>query len=161
MLIDAVSMLPGVRLTIVGDGPNRRRLIQQVEHSAARDRITIEGFCAHDELPTRYRTFDAVAVPSLTTPTWVEQFGRVAVEAMASGVPVVVSDSGSLPGVVGSAGLLARPGDAAHWAEQLQLLHDDPAVWSRCAVAGRTQAERFSWPSVAREQADLYREVAA
>ena len=66
---------------------------------------------APDELAGVYRRFDVVAVPSLETPSWIEQFGRVAVEAMASGVAVVASDSGSLPEVVADAGILVPPGD--------------------------------------------------
>ncbi len=102
-----------------------------------------------------------MAVPSLTTPSWVEQFGRVPVEAMAAGVPVLVSRSGSLPDVVGDAGLLAEPGDVEDWARQLKRLAADPALRNQFARAARPRAERYSWAAIATQQAALYREVAA
>ena len=50
-------------------------------------------------------------LPSLTRPNWKEQFGRVLIEAMASGVPVIGSDSGAIPDVIGQAGLIFPEGD--------------------------------------------------
>ena len=97
---------------------------------------TIRGFAAHDELPTLpllRRARRAVAGDA----GWIEQFGRVAVEAMASGVPVVASDSGSLPEVVGDAGVLVPPGDVDALAGCARTPRDDRAERTRLADAGR------------------------
>ena len=124
--------------------------------SGASDRIHIDGFVANADLPARYRAFDVVAVPSLDTPSWVEQFGRVAVEAMASGAVVVASRSGALPDVVGDAGLLVPPGDVDALAEALARLRDDPSLRRDLQTAGRERAQRYAWPAIARRQADFY-----
>ena len=103
---------PASSCVIVGDGPEREAIERAGSAiSASTERVTLRGFAAHDDLPDLYRSFDVLVVPSLETPCWIEQFGRVAVEAMASGVPVVASDSGSLPEVLGGAGVLVPPGD--------------------------------------------------
>ena len=72
-----------------------------------------------------------LVVPSIETPSWIEQFGRVALEAMASGVTVVASNSGALPEVLGGAGVLVPPDDVAALAEALTRLRDDPAERAR------------------------------
>ena len=102
-----------------------------------------------------------LAVPSLETPAWIEQFGRVAVEAMASGVPVVASDSGSLPEVLADAGVLVPPGDAAALAGALERLRDDRSERTRLADAGRRRSSYFSWPAVAERHHALYEEMLA
>ena len=100
-----------------------------------------------------------VAVPSLETPSWIEQFGRVAVEAMASGVAVVASDSGSLPEVVAEAGILVPPDDVGALAAALGRLRDRPGERARLAGAGRRRAARYGWDQVAARQLELYRTV--
>jgi glycosyltransferase involved in cell wall biosynthesis len=160
ILIEAIARVPGAVLDVVGGGSFEPELRAMVDRLGVADRIRFEGFSSYHDLPDVYRRFDVVAVPSLTTPTWVEQFGRVPVEAMASGVPVIVSRSGSLPDVVGDAGLLAEAGDVASWAAQLGRLAGDPALWSALRRSSRARAEHYGWTSIARQQADLYREVA-
>jgi glycosyltransferase involved in cell wall biosynthesis len=59
---------------------------------------------AHDEVPAYLNAMDLLCAPSLTTPSWREQLGRMVVEALACGVPVISSDSGELPFVVADAG---------------------------------------------------------
>ncbi|MBK9697986.1 MAG: glycosyltransferase family 4 protein [Propionibacteriaceae bacterium] len=78
-----------------------------------------------------------------------EQFGRVAVEAMACGVPVVASDSGALSDVVGGAGLLVPPGDADRLREALLRVGLDPALAHRLRTAGLAFAATCDWPVVA------------
>jgi glycosyltransferase involved in cell wall biosynthesis len=160
VLIAAIAQLPDAILDIFGAGPERAALEQLIDARGLRDRVSIRGFVG-DELPEVYRGFDVVVVPSLTTPSWVEQFGRVAIEAMASGVAVIASDSGSLPEVLGDAGVLVPPGDVDALAKALEvLLHDDDER-RRLGAAGRQRATHFSWPKVAGRQRDLYEEVLA
>ena len=62
-----------------------------------------------------WQGIDLLALPSLTTPRWAEQFGRVLVEAMARGVPVVGSSSGAIPEVIGDAGLIVPKAMPRRW----------------------------------------------
>ena len=100
-------------------------------------------------------------MPSRTTPDWVEQFGRVAVEAMACGVPVVASDSGALPDVVGDAGLLVPPGRRRRPAPSAldRMLGDvGPAPGGSREAGLRSRAE-CRWDVVADRYVDIYRRV--
>ncbi len=100
-----------------------------------------------------------LAVPSLPMPGWREQFGRVVVEAQASGIPVVASASGALPDVVGDHGLLVPPGDPPALHRALSRFLDEPGLWERIRASGIGAAGAFSWESVASAQLALYRAV--
>ncbi len=156
VLIDAIARVPDAALTIVGDGPARARLEDRTQALGLSERVTFTGFVDPDELPDRYATFDVVVVPSLPTPRWAEQFGRVAVEAMAAGVPVIASDMGELPSIVRDAGVLVPPDDAAALSVALDRLASDGELRSRLAAAGRVRAERYSWPAIAAQHHALY-----
>ena len=89
-------------LLVVGDGP----LLAEARARAASHGIPAEftGALDHAAVPQWYAGMDVVAIPSHTTRTWMEQFGRIVIEANAAGVPVVVSDSGELPETVAATG---------------------------------------------------------
>ncbi len=157
VLLDAVASEPDLTLRVIGDGPERDDLRARAECPDLAGRVTFAGFRSYGELRALYRDLDVVAVPSLETPTWVEQFCRVAVEAMASGVPVVASDSGALPEVVGAAGLLVPPGDAQALRTALIRLLRKPDCWTELRRAALSTVGRFSWAAVAKAQAELYR----
>jgi glycosyltransferase involved in cell wall biosynthesis len=141
-LLAAVRKLPPpVELVLLGDGELRTRLEgQPVPGSQVR---VIDGL-AHDAMATGYAQLDVLVLPSRTTPTWKEQFGRVAVEAMWCGVPVVGSDSGEIPWLIEltGGGLLFPEGDAEALATQLCKLQDDPALRAQLAATGRGSVER-------------------
>jgi len=158
VLIDAVAGQPGWTLHIVGDGPTAADIGRHAAPCGVQ--VTISGFVPTEDLPDVYRSFDVVVVPSLETPSWTEQFCRVAVEAMASGVPVVASDSGALPEVVGDAGVLVPPGDASALRRTLAELASDPARRAMLGQAGRDRSRRFAWASVAENQHRFYDTVA-
>jgi glycosyltransferase involved in cell wall biosynthesis len=143
-------------LDIVGDGPDRPLLEQEIARIGLNARVRVRGFVSHEDLPNIFRSLDIVCVPSLPTPRWIEQFGRVAVEAMASGVPVVASNVGSLPEVVGDAGILLPPGDSDALADALRRLADQPCLRATMSRLGRERAELYSWSNIAKVHQDVY-----
>lgn len=156
VLVEAMAGVPDATLDITGDGPAAGSIDEAIARHGMKDRTRRRGFVPHEELPERYRSLDVLVVPSVPTDDWVEQFGRVAVEAMACGVAVVASDSGSLREVVGVAGILVAPGDVEALAGALRSLADDPERRRALAHAGVERAALWSWPSIARRQRDLY-----
>lgn len=96
----------------------------------------------------------------LVTPSHYEGFGLPALEAMHSGCPVIVSNRGSLPEVVGPAGLLLEPDDVTGWAEALARVLTDSALRAKMVAQGKAQATTFSWPRTAAQMLDLYAKVA-
>lgn len=157
-LVRAVAALPGWRLEITGDGSERDRLRRLAGELGVADRVRFAGFATGEELAGRYRRLDVLCVPSVPTPGWLEQFGRVAVEAMACGVPVVASRTGALPDVVGGAGILAEPGDPDDLARALAEAVS-AQVWARLREHGLERSAQFAWAEVARSHDEMYRRV--
>jgi len=157
VLLDAVRGNPNWTVRIVGDGPSAGALREKAD--VLGDQVTFVGFASGEQLPDLYRSFDVLIVPSLLTPGWTEQFCRVAVEAMASGVPVIASDSGALPEVIGDAGLLVTPGDAGELRGALSLLASDPDRRIELGRRGRLQSKRFDWRTIAKEQLEFYSDI--
>ena len=105
-LLSAMRLLPRERLhaLIIGDGPAAAALQRRASMLGLEGRVSWLGYVPHDETPAVYRRMDVLVVPSRTVSNWKEQFGRVVIEALACGVPVVTSDSGELPGLVSATG---------------------------------------------------------
>jgi len=96
----------------------------------------------------------------LTQPNWKEQFGRVLQEAMACGVPVVGSDSGEIPHVVGDAGVIVGERDDEGWLGAVRSLLDDEARRADLARRGRSRAvSTYAWSVVARQHLDFFNEL--
>jgi glycosyltransferase involved in cell wall biosynthesis len=158
VLLRAAAAEPGWELRLTGDGPQRAALESLVAELGMVERVHFLGHAAGHELADRYRELDALAVPSLPTTGWLEQFCRVAVEAMAAGVPVVASRSGAIPDVVGDAGILVTPGDSAALALALNAALE-PETWTRLRRDGLERATSFTWENVARLQKIMYDNV--
>ncbi|GAA0794580.1 glycosyltransferase [Spirilliplanes yamanashiensis] len=137
----AAARRAGLRATLVvaGDGPLRERLTVQ----AARDAVPVRWLghvAGRDRLAALLATADVVLAPGP-----VETFGLAALEALASGTPVVVSGQSALPEVVGAAGAVVPGDDAAVWGAALAEVADRPVADRRAAA--RARAERFGWPA--------------
>ena len=113
VFLRALAELPQVRGAIVGDGPEGEALRALAGELRIADRVHFLGARAPGVAAQILSALDVLVLPSRTRPNWAEQFGRVLIEAMASGVPVVASDSGAISEVVGDAGVLV-PEDDAH-----------------------------------------------
>jgi len=142
-LLEAVRRLQApVELLLIGDGELRAQLEgQQIPGSRVR---VIDGL-SHAEMASGYAQLDVLALPSHTTPTWKEQFGRVIVEALWCGVPVIGSDSGEIPWLIGltGGGLVFPEGDSAMLAAQLEKLRESPELRRELDATGRAAVERL------------------
>jgi glycosyltransferase involved in cell wall biosynthesis len=107
LLLRAAAKLPGIwRVHIVGDGPERPHLEQLANELRISDRVHFDRTISSAAMPAYLQQLDVLVLSSRTKQNWKEQFGRALVEAMACEVPVIGSDSGEIPHVIGSAGLV-------------------------------------------------------
>jgi len=126
------------------------------------DRVRIETDVSHDEVAAYLNAMDLLCAPSQTTAAWREQFGRMLIEGFACGVPVVASDSGEIPHVVGDAGIIVGERDQDGWVRTISGLLSDPGRRADLARRGRHRAvASFSWPVVARHHLDFFDDVVA
>jgi glycosyltransferase involved in cell wall biosynthesis len=144
LLIEAVAdMPPHCRLRFIGAGPDEPELRRMVAERGVADRVEFRPAVPTDAVPAALAELDALAVPSLTRPNWMEQFGRVLIEAMACGTPVVGSDSGEIPRVIGDAGLITPEGDVAALRDALLRLESNAALRIHLSQMGRERALRL------------------
>ncbi|HEY9791914.1 MAG TPA: glycosyltransferase [Candidatus Obscuribacterales bacterium] len=163
-LFESMSMLPSdlqCSLAIVGSGGYRRSLESFAQSLGISQRVRWLGEKPASDMPRWISLCDAVVIPSLTTPTWKEQFGRVAVEAMACGVPVIASDSGSLPEVIAHAGMVAPEADPDKLKECLLRVMTDERLRQLLIEEGLALVDqRYLWSRVAQQTFDLYLDIA-
>ena len=156
LLFDALEKLPdSFRLLLAGDGPQRAELEGLLTDPRFDGRAFFVGLLPKERLWGFYSHLDVLAVPSLTRPAWMEQFGGVLADAMAMGVPLVGSSSGSIPEVVGPAGLVVPEGDAEALTAAFIRLEQDSDLRARLAGAGPPRFTReFAVPAYAARIAD-------
>jgi glycosyltransferase involved in cell wall biosynthesis len=137
-LAPVLAELPGVRLAFVGDGPERARL----ERSYRGMPVTFAGFLSGEALAAAYASADLFVLPSTT-----ETLGFVALEAMASGLPVVAADAGGTRDLVSheETGLLYDAADAKGPLEPIRRLLGSRTLAATLARSARAEAERCSW----------------
>ncbi len=156
LLTQAAAQLPDLRLVFLGDGPERARL----ERSARQ--AYFAGHVPSAAMPHWLAGLDILVLPSLSTKSWREQFGRILVEAMACGVPVIGSSSGEIPAVAGDAGVLVPEGDVSALVGALRKLSSSPSL--RCELAQRACArvhERYSQERIVRDTVTFYHSLVA
>lgn len=128
------------QLVVVGDGSARPALEALAARLGVAERVRFLGFVASARVPALLAHVDVLALPSRF-----EELGTAVVEALRAGVPVVASDVGGLPEVVGDAGLLHAPGDAEACARGLAAVLGDRALAARLGAAGRRRAPAYDW----------------
>lgn len=160
-LIKAAAQVPSrPHIFIVGSGSHRGELQHLAERLGVRDRVHFRSAIPAEDVPALLAEFDALVLPSLTRKNWKEQFGRVLIEAMACEVPVIGSDSGEIPHVIGDAGLVFPEGNASALAEQIQRVLDDEEYRLQLGQAGRQRVlDNFTQARVAEQTYQVYLDV--
>ncbi len=145
-----LDALPGVRGCFVGDGPHRAPL----EQAMAGRPVHFAGYLAGEELAEAVASADVLIFPSQT-----DTLGLVLLEAMAAGTPVVAARCGGAPDIVRSGfnGLLFSPGDAASAAAAVRRLLEDRVARELIRLAGRREAERWTWQAATDDLRGWYR----
>jgi glycosyltransferase involved in cell wall biosynthesis len=149
LLAATARMEHPAELVFFGSGPLREQCL--AADSPERP-VSVITDVTHDRMHDAYAQMDVLVLPSRTTPTWAEQFGRVLVEALSCGRPVIGSGSGEIPWVIETTGggRVFREGDVDHLTQILDEFAADPKL--RCALAtqGRTVVQQtFSLSAVA------------
>jgi glycosyltransferase involved in cell wall biosynthesis len=157
-----ISALAGIRqpwrALFVGGGPMADEL--SAFSAAHSGRVQVLTDVSHGDVPDHLNAMDLMCAPSQTTARWREQFGRMLIEAMACGVPVVASRSGEIPHVVGDAGLVVDEADVASWTSAIDRLLGDPAARRDLSARGMARAhDKYAWPVVARAHLTFFEEL--
>ncbi len=146
------------QLLLAGEGSAARSLQALAQELGISPRVRWLGRLSSLEMPDFYRSLHVLVLPSRPRPNWKEQFGRVLVEAMACGIPVVGSRSGEIPHVIGQAGWTFPDGDPEALRRCLERLAADPTLRERLAQEGRARAlAHFTMDQVAERTAEVYR----
>jgi glycosyltransferase involved in cell wall biosynthesis len=161
ILIKAFAKIHAARantkLILAGRGEMRESLEARIKELNLQEAVHILGRVDHEQVPDLIRSFDVMVMPSVYES---ETFGVAAIEASASGVPVVASRVGGVPEAVlhEKTGLLVPPRDVESLANACLTLIDNPDLRRRMGEAGRRFVERYySWPDNTRLMAEVYR----
>jgi len=152
-----VERLGDVRFLVAGSGTHEQELRRQAEELGLGEHGTFLGWIGDDVLHSLYRIADLCVVPSLYEP-----FGLVALEAMASGCPCIVADTGGLREIVPEderVGLRFNGGDAEHLEAMVERLLTDEPLRERLVAEASEHVLRFDWADVARQTAEVYADL--
>jgi len=156
-MAEVLKVFPAARAVIAGHGPYRNNLLDQIRHMQLQERVQLSGFITDEERNQLYAVADLAVFPSRYEP-----FGIVALEAMVTGIPVVVSAVGGLQDVVsdGETGLIAAPGNADALAQMiLQSLTEPQRAVERAQTAHKSVMRQYNWEHIASRTVKVYKQL--
>lgn len=162
ILLEAVAELEREwRLRILGGGPLRPHFETLAQNLRMGDKVTFHPPLPSGDIPVFLNRLDALVLPSLTRQNWKEQFGRVLVEAMACGIPVVGSASGEIPNTIAGAGLIFEEGEVNELRGALRRLMEDGSLRQRLSELGRERVlAHYTQERIAEQTHRIYQEMA-
>jgi len=158
-VLDLAAALTGLghldwTLLAIGRGPLSGALRRRFNEAKLAGRLRLVEDADHHRVGALLTALDVLVLPSYATANWAEQFGHVLIEAMAAGCPVVGTNSGEIPHVIGDAGLIVPERDVGQLRSALRRLIENPALRARLAAQGRARVRRhFTHARVARRLA--------
>ncbi len=160
-LIQSFQNINNLKLVIVGKTSGEGRegwmfdeILKEPKNLGIEDRVVFTGFIPDEELGILLNGAKAFILPSL----W-EGFGIPVVDAMACGIPVIVSNVSSLPEVVGKAGLLINPNSVNEIEQSIRTISTDQKLWQKKSKESFVQAQKFSWDKMAKIVLKTFEEV--
>lgn len=162
VLMQAMEKVGGSRpwsLLLLGSGEYEQKVQDWAAKNGWSSRVKVL-LVKHADMPRYVGAMDVLAAPSQTMKNWREQFGRMLIEAFACGVPVIGSDSGEIPFVIGEAGRVVGETDVDGWARAIAGLLDSSAQRDELRALGLARAPRYSTASIAKQYRDYYRWLA-
>ncbi|PIR89067.1 MAG: hypothetical protein COU07_03180 [Candidatus Harrisonbacteria bacterium CG10_big_fil_rev_8_21_14_0_10_40_38] len=158
-LIEAFDNLDGNKETLVLVGGKHEpkyseKVMKLINESPKKDKIYIPPFIEDEDMPLLYACADAFIFPSLS-----EGFGLPLIEAMASGTPVVASDTSCLPEVGGSGALYADPYNSDDIKKVIQLVLENESIKNQAIKNGLIRSKEFTWEKTAKETINLYEQL--
>ena len=143
---------------MVGDGPQRSTLEQEIRRQGVGDVVHLFGFVPHERVPAVLTHADLLVLPSLY-----EELGTILLEAMWVGVPIEASRTGGIPDIIDDwvNGLLVVPGDPEALARAIDRLLADSELARRLGKAARERARDYDWGVLAERVFAIYRSLIA
>ena len=156
------------KLLLLGRGLLKETILEKAAQAGIKDQLILVESVPHNQVPHYINLMNVLVLPSetthkfktLTAAGWKEQFGHVLIEAMACRVPVIGSDSGEIPNVIGDAGLVFPEGDSLALQSCLQQIMEQPHLAEKLADAGYERAmEKYTNKALAKQQLMFYQEL--
>jgi len=161
VLLDAVKQLPfSYKLLLVGSGSLKEKIDFYIKENNLLDKVDLIQGVTHNRVLSYLNRMDLLVLPSLTTSVWKEQFGHVLIEAMASGVPVIGSDSGAIPEVIADAGLIFKEGEVALLIEKIKKIYENENLREELIKKGLARIkENYTQEKIAAETYRFYQKI--
>lgn len=130
-------------VAVAGRGAQKETMERLIKETGIEDNFRFLNFVSYDEMPDVYRMADVFVLPSYPTMTWQEQFGMVLIEAMACGKPVISTNSGSIPEVLGGTGMVIPSGDFFDLANNILNIMNNKELAVEMGSRGRQRVEMY------------------
>jgi glycosyltransferase involved in cell wall biosynthesis len=151
---------PGCKLLIVGDGPDKPKLVEQAAKGGLADSVVFAGSIQKEKLPSYYKSADVFVLPSIIAKSGdTEGLGVVLLEAIASGVPVVASNVGGIPDIIDGSktGLLVEQKNPGEIAQAVVSLLKNPKKGKALSKAALEHVKKsYSWEKVSAAFSEMY-----
>lgn len=146
LLLDSELKHRSVKFIFIGKGPEEKKMQKVIKKLKIEESVKLAGSLPYTDIPYIHNLADVFVLPSIPIRDWQEQFGMVFAEALASGNPVIAGESGSIPEVVGDAGILIQPNDPSSIYEEIKKLILDNDYREKYKKLARARAEKVFDP---------------
>ena len=140
-----------VELVVIGEGNEERKLKDLVQSLRINEKVEFKGYVGHDEINEVYQNSDVFIMPSLS-----EGMSNSALEAMACGLPIVLTDTGGTSELLNDNGFIVRKKDSGSIREILQKFIKEKELIGRMGKRSREIAVNMGWKNIAEKYYELY-----